>query len=245
MAPENHHPRLHVNVDHVATLRQARRGMTPDPIAWAEAALRAGADGITVHLRKDRRHIQDRDVRELRARVNSVLNLEASLDEEMIAHALESGADAICLVPETREELTTEGGLDVAREESRIARVVPQFAERRALVSLFVDPDRAQLEAAARTGAPFVELHTGTYAEASGAARERELVRLVEAASLARSLGLRVNAGHGLDLANTPAVARIPCVEELNIGYSIVGRALFVGVEGAVREMLACMGRRT
>jgi pyridoxine 5-phosphate synthase len=237
--------RLHVNVDHVATLRQARRGRDPDPIAWAESAVRAGADGITVHLRKDRRHIQDSDVRELRARVQSVLNLEASLDEEMIAHALESGAQAICLVPERREELTTEGGLDVVRESRRIADVLPSFAARGALVSLFVDPDVPQLEAAAEVGAPFVELHTGTYANASGAERARELRRLADAAARARALGLRVNAGHGLDRDNTPAVARIDGVEELNIGYSIVGRALFVGVEGAVREMLACLGRRT
>jgi pyridoxine 5-phosphate synthase len=238
--------RLHVNVDHVATLRQARRGREPDPVLWAERALDAGAHGITVHLRKDRRHIQDADVRRLRARIRAVLNLETSLDPEMLAHALESGAEAICLVPETREELTTEGGLDVVREAPRIARALPEFAGRGALVSLFVDPERAQLEAAARLGAPFVELHTGSYAEAAtGAPRARELARLLEAASHARSLGLRVNAGHGLNLENTPAVASIPGLEELNIGYSIVGRALFVGVENAVREMLACMGKRT
>ena len=238
-------PRLHVNVDHVATLRQARREGQPDPVAWALAAERAGADGITVHLRKDLRHIQDEDVRELRARLLTLLNLECSLDESMLESALESGASAICLVPETREELTTEGGLDVVSELERIARVVPLFAARGALLSLFVDPDPAQLVAAAESGAPFVELHTGTYSRARGAARDAQLRRLVAAAAHARNLGLRVNAGHGLDLSNTADVARIAGLEELNIGHSIVSRALFVGVEVAVREMLHCMGRST
>jgi len=237
--------RLHVNVDHVATLRQARREKRPDPVEWALAAERAGADGITVHLRKDRRHIQDEDVKELRARVRTLLNLECSLDESMLGLALESGAQAICLVPETREELTTEGGLDVVAERRRIERVVPQFAARGALLSLFIDPDPAQVTAAAACGAPFVELHTGGYARARGPARSAELARLAAAAARARSLGLRVNAGHGLDLSNTQEIARIAGLEELNIGHSIVSRALFVGVEAAVREMLHCMGRST
>ena len=237
--------RLHVNVDHVATLRQARRGREPDPVAWALAAERAGADGITVHLRKDRRHIQDADVRELRARVKTLLNLECSLDEEMVGLALESGAGAICLVPERREEISTEGGLDVAAERERIAKVLPLFAARGAVVSLFVDPDPTQLECAAKLRAPFVELHTGAYAHASKAARAVELQRLASAAALGNSLGLRINAGHGLNLENTAEVARIAGLEELNIGHSIVARALFVGVENAVREMLYCMGRRT
>jgi pyridoxine 5-phosphate synthase len=237
--------RLHVNIDHVATLRQARREVEPDPVAWALAAERAGADGITVHLRKDRRHIQDEDVREVRARVRTLLNPECRLDETMLGLALESGAQAICLVPERREELTTEGGLDVVVERARIERAVPLFAARQALISLFVDPDPAQIAAAAESGAPFVELHTGSYARARGAARERELSRLTDAAALAKSLGLRVNAGHGLNLSNTADVARIPDLEELNIGHSIVSRALFVGVEVAVREMLHCMGRST
>ena len=237
--------RLHVNVDHVATLRQARREAEPDPVAWALAAERAGADGITVHLRKDRRHIQDEDVRELRARVRTLLNLECSLDESMIGLALESGAQAICLVPETRQELTTEGGLDVVAERARLARSVPLFAARGALVSLFIDPDPAQIAAAAESGAPFVELHTGTYSRAQGTAKSAELARLRSAVAQAKKLGLRVNAGHGLDYANTADVARIANLEELNIGHSIVSRALFVGVETAVREMLHCMGRST
>lgn len=237
--------RLHVNVDHVATLRQARRGTQPDPIEWALAAERAGANGITVHLRKDRRHIQDSDVRELRARGKTIMNLECSLDEEMVGLALESGAQAICLVPEKREEITTEGGLDVAAERERIAKVLPLFAARGALVSLFVDPELRQLEAVAQLGAPFVELHTGAYANASGTARSAELERLARAARRARELNLRVNAGHGLNLANTRDISRIAGLEELNIGHSIVARALFVGVEAAVREMLHCMGRST
>ncbi len=237
--------RLHVNVDHVATLRQARRGREPDPVAWALAAERAGADGITVHLRKDRRHIQDADVRELRARGKTLLNLECSLDEEMIGLALESGAGAICLVPERRAEITTEGGLDVVAERERIAKLLPLFAARGALVSLFVDPDPEQLECAAKLRAPFIELHTGAYANASKATLGAELQRLASAAALGKSLGLRVNAGHGLNLENTANVARIAGLEELNIGHSIVARALFVGVEAAVREMLTCMGRRT
>lgn len=235
-------PRLHVNVDHVATVRQARRGLCPDPVEWALAAERAGAHGITCHLRKDRRHVQDDDLRRLRAAVSTLLNLEASLDPEMIAIALESGAEAICLVPENRQEITTEGGLDVLRERARLAEALPRLAERGALVSLFVDPDPAVLEASAALGAPFVELHTGAYANATGSGRERELERLQRAAELGQRLGLRVNAGHGLDYDNVRPVADLPHVEELNIGHAIVARALFVGVEGAIRGMLDAMG---
>lgn len=236
-------PRLHVNVDHVATLRQARRGLRPDPIEWALAAERAGADGITVHLRKDRRHIQDGDVRALREKLTTLLNLECSLDPEMVELALKSRAEAICLVPETREEITTEGGLDVVREAVRIAAALPRFRDAGSLVSLFIDPTPAAVEAAAGLGAPFIELHTGAYANAKGAAREAELARLVSAAKLARRLGLRINAGHGLDVDNVAPVARLEHVEELNIGHSIVARSLFVGVERAIREMLDHMGR--
>jgi len=236
-------PRLHVNVDHVATVRQARRGLRPDPVEWALAAERAGAHGITCHLRKDRRHIQDEDLRRLRTSVRTLLNLETSLDPQMIAIALESGAEAICLVPENRQEVTTEGGLDVLRERRRIAEVLPRFAERGALVSLFVDPQREVLEASAELGAPFVELHTGAYANATGTARERELERLVDAAEHGSGLGLRINAGHGLDYDNVHPIARLPRVEELNIGHAIVAHALFVGVESAIAEMLVAIGR--
>lgn len=233
--------RLHVNVDHVATVRQARRERFPDPVDWALAAERAGAHGITCHLRKDRRHVQDDDVRRLRASLLTLLNLESSLDDEMIARALESGADAVCLVPENRQEVTTEGGLDVKAERARLARAVPKLAERGAAVSLFVDPDPEQLAAARDCGAPFVELHTGRYAGARGAERKAELARLARAAATARKLGLRVNAGHGLDYHNVGPVAQIEGLEELNIGFAIVARSLFTGVDLAVRDMLEAM----
>lgn len=237
--------RLHVNVDHVATVRQARRASFPDPVEWALRAELAGAHGITCHLRKDRRHIQDDDVRRLRASLRTLLNLETSLDEGMLALALASGANAICLVPESRQEITTEGGLDVFVERARIESVLPRFVERGAVVSLFVEARREQLAAAADTGAPFVELHTGRYANARGDLRRRELARLAEGAAFARARGLRVNAGHGLDYDNVAAVAGLEGVEELNIGFAIVSRSLLVGVAAAIAEMLAlCTGGR-
>jgi pyridoxine 5-phosphate synthase len=232
-------PRLHVNVDHVATVRQARRGLEPDPVAWALAAEAAGAEGITCHLRKDRRHIQDADVAALRERIATLLNLELSLDAEIVELAISSGADAFCLVPENRQEITTEGGLDVIGERARLAEVVPALTERDGLVSLFVDPDPRQLEASAEVGAQFVELHTGSYANAAGAEREAELERLRAGSVLAHELGLRVNAGHGLDYVNTPPIAALPHVEELNIGHALVAHALTVGVAAAIEEMLA------
>lgn len=235
--------RLHVNVDHVATVRQARRESFPCPIEWSLAAESAGADGITCHLRKDRRHIQDADVRELRQRIRTVLNLECSLDDEMLALALDSGAEAFCLVPETRAEITTEGGLDVKAELARIRRVVPLFAERRGLVSLFVDAQTEQIAAAADSGAPFIELHTGCYANARGDARARELERLQLAASFARARGLRVNAGHGLDYDNVGPIALLEGVEELNIGFAIVAHSLFVGVDAAVTQMRSAIAK--
>jgi pyridoxine 5-phosphate synthase len=234
-------PRLHVNVDHVATVRQARRGARPDPVEWALQAERAGARGITCHLRADRRHIVDADLPRLRATVTTLFNLECSLEPEMLTIALASRADEVCLVPENRAEVTTEGGLDVVREKKRLAAALPRFRGKGILVSLFVDPDRVQLEEAAALEADFVELHTGAYSNASGAARARELARLVEGAGTAHALGLRVNAGHGLELDNVGPVAALPHVEELNIGHSIVARSLFVGVEAAVREMLAAI----
>lgn len=235
--------RLHVNVDHVATVRQARRIERPDPVAWALEAEAAGAQGITCHLRKDRRHVQDEDVRRLRAAVTTLFNLESSLDEEMLALALESGAEEVCLVPENRQEVTTEGGLDVVAERARLARAIPRLRERGILVSLFVDPDEAQLAAAAALGADFVELHTGAWANAGGLADpgpgRRELERLVAGAERAHALGLRVNAGHGLDPSNVRPIAALPWLEELNIGHALVARALFVGVRAAIEEMLA------
>ncbi len=232
-------PRLHVNVDHVATVRQARRGPRPDPVEWALLAERAGAEGITCHLRRDRRHILDADLPRLRAAVTTLLNLESSLEPEMIAIALASGAEEVCLVPENRAEITTEGGLDVLRERRRLSEVLPRLRERGILVSLFVDPQQAQLDEAAALEADFVELHTGAYSGASGDARRRELERLVAGAEHAHGLGLRVNAGHGLDYDNVGPVAALPHVEELNIGHALVAHSLFVGAETAVREMLA------
>lgn len=238
---EERTPRLHVNVDHVATVRQARRSTVPDPVEWAVRAERAGAHGITCHLRKDRRHVQDADLAELRRRVTTLLNLESCLDPEMVEIGLASGADEVCLVPENREEVTTEGGLDAAGERERLALVLPRYRERGMKVSLFLDPEPAQLEAAAAAEADFVELHTGSYANATGDARARELERLVAAAERAHGLGLSVNAGHGLDLENVGPIARLPHVRELNIGFAIVARAVFVGVEAAVGDMLAAI----
>lgn len=232
-------PRLHVNVDHVATVRQARRGARPDPVEWAVLAERAGAQGITCHLRKDRRHILDADLPRLRAAVTTLLNLESSLDPEMIGIALASRAEEVCLVPENRAEITTEGGLDVRKEKQRLAAALPRFRERGIAVSLFVDPDLEALDEAAAVEADFVELHTGAYANAAGAERTRELERLIRAAERAHALGLRVNAGHGLDHDNVTPVAALPHLEELNIGHAIVARSLFVGVEASVGEMLA------
>jgi pyridoxine 5-phosphate synthase len=234
--------RLHVNVDHVATVRQARRGLQPDVVAWALAAEAAGAHGITCHLRKDRRHVQDADVRALREGIGTILNLETSLDAEMVALAAKSGADAFCIVPENRREITTEGGLDVLAERTRLREVVPRLAATGGLVSLFVDPELEHLEAAAEVGARFVELHTGAYANAclrGPGEGEPELARLRAAAERAHALGLRVNAGHGLDYVNTPPIAGLPWLEELNIGHAIVSHALTVGVERAIGEMLA------
>lgn len=236
-------PRLHVNIDHVATVRQARRAARPDPVLWACLAEEAGAHGITAHLRKDRRHVQDQDIARLREAVKTVLNLELCLDPEMLDLAVESGADDFCLVPENRQEITTEGGLDVVAERKRLAAAVPRLAKAGGVVSLFVDPDARQVAAAAECGARFVELHTGCYANAEGDAKKRELARLVAAAEQAHALGLAVNAGHGLDYANVGPIAKLPHVQELNIGHAIVAHALFVGVEEAVREMLELVGK--
>ncbi|MCB9915589.1 MAG: pyridoxine 5'-phosphate synthase [Planctomycetes bacterium] len=233
--------RLHVNVDHVATVRQARRETFPSPVAWALAAERAGAQGITCHLRQDRRHIQDADVAELRARIATRLNLEASLAPAIVDLAVATRAHAYCLVPENRTEVTTEGGLDVVGELARLREVVPRLVEVGGEVSLFVDPDAHQLAAAAESGAQFVELHTGAYANATGAARAAELERLRAAAERAHALGLRVNAGHGLDYENVAPIVLLPHVEELNIGFALVAEALFTGVDAAVRRMCALL----
>ena len=233
---------LGVNIDHIATIRQARRTVEPDPVAAAVLAELAGADGITVHLREDRRHIQDRDVRLLRQTVRTHLNLEMAPTEEMVAIALDIGPDYVTLVPERREEVTTEGGIDIASNFERLSRVVEQLQEANIPVSWFIDAAPAQIEAAAKTGAKFVELHTGKYAEATEqASRQQELAMLTQGAQQAIDSGLRLNAGHGLTYTNVYPVASIPGMEELNIGHTIISRAVLVGIERAVRDMKLAM----
>lgn len=230
-------PRLHVNIDHVATVRQARKAQQPDPVFAAGLCELAGANGITAHLREDRRHIQDRDIRLLREVVKTLFNLEMAYTPEMIKLAHEIRPDQVCLVPEKREELTTEGGLDLHSMPDSFAGDIKALQDKGIDVSLFIDPDPNLIEAAAEADAAFIELHTGSYANAKGKNRENELKRLTTAAIYAHELGLRVNAGHGLDYDNVMAIAQIPFVEELNIGYSIIGRAVYVGLDQAVREM--------
>ncbi|WP_035985448.1 pyridoxine 5'-phosphate synthase [Leptolyngbya sp. KIOST-1] len=233
-------PTLGVNIDHVATIRQARRTVEPDPVAAAVLAELAGADGITVHLREDRRHMQDRDVRLLRQTVRTHLNLEMAATDEMVAIALDVRPDYVTLVPERREEVTTEGGLDVAGQLDRMKAVVSTLQGADIPVSLFIDAAADQIEASAVAGAQFIELHTGPYAEAQREGdRAQELTILAQGTAQALNLGLRVNAGHGLTYWNTTPVARIPGMEELNIGHSIISRAVLVGLERAVREMKA------
>ena len=231
-------PTLGVNIDHVATIRQARRTVEPDPIAAAVLAELAGADGITVHLREDRRHIQERDVRLLRQTVRTHLNLEMAATDEMVSIALEVKPDYVTLVPERREEVTTEGGLDIAGQLDRMQQVVGTLQNANIPVSLFIDADPQQIDASAATKAKFIELHTGRYAEAhTEEERAKELSMLAKGCELALSKGLRVNAGHGLTYWNVYPVACLPGMEELNIGHTIVSRAVLVGMERAVREM--------
>ncbi|MBI2962367.1 MAG: pyridoxine 5'-phosphate synthase [Deltaproteobacteria bacterium] len=234
--------RLGVNVDHVATLRQARRSAYPDPVEAARLAERGGAQGITVHLREDRRHIQDHDVERLRASVRTKLNLEMAATAEMCAKALAVRPDDVCIVPERREELTTEGGLDVVAQRAALREIVEPLRRAGIRVSLFVDPDPRQMGAAAELRVDAVELHTGGYAEARDPYRlDAELARLRACARQADEAGLQVNAGHGLRLDNVRPVAAVREIVELNIGHSIVGRAVFVGLEAAVREMRAAL----
>jgi pyridoxine 5-phosphate synthase len=232
---------LGVNIDHVATLRQARRARSPDPVHAALAAELAGADSVTLHLREDRRHIQDRDVRALRPLLKTRMNLEMAVTDEMLAIAAEVRPADCCLVPEKRTELTTEGGLDVAGQAARIRAAAASLGAAGIRVALFIDPEPAQIEAAASSGAPVVELHTGAYAEAAGPAMATELERLRTGARLAAHLGLEVHAGHGLDYHNVQPVAAIGEIVELNIGHAIMARALFTGLAAAVRDMKALM----
>jgi pyridoxine 5-phosphate synthase len=232
---------LGFNIDHVATLRQARGGRFPDPVHAALIAESAGADSITLHLREDRRHIQDHDVRTLRRLLQTRMNLELAVTDEMLAIACDVRPADCCLVPERRQELTTEGGLDVASQLGRLQAACGELAAAGIRVALFIDPERSQVEAAARCGAPAIELHTGAYAEARAAAAATELERLASAARLGAGLGLEVHAGHGLNYHNVQPVAALAAVVELNIGHAIVGHALQVGLPAAIAQMKALM----
>ena len=236
-------PKLGVNIDHVATVRQARRGIEPDPVWAAVEAQLAGADGITLHLREDRRHIQDRDLRLIKDVVQVKLNLEMAMSEEIMGIALAVRPDQVTLVPEKREEITTEGGLDAAGQEERATAVVKRFRDAGIEVSLFIDPETEQIRASSRCGADAVELHTGRYAEAKAETEaETAFAELATGVRTALDLGLVCHAGHGLNYVNVRPVAEIPGLAELNIGHSIVSRAVFVGLREAVREMKALVG---
>ncbi|WP_085808209.1 pyridoxine 5'-phosphate synthase [Sphingomonas sp. TZW2008] len=233
--------RLGVNIDHVATVRNARGGAYPDPVRAALLAAEAGADGITAHLREDRRHITDDDIARLVDALAIPLNLEMAATDEMLAIALRHRPHAVCIVPEKREERTTEGGIDAAGQHNRLAPIVAALRDAGSRVSLFIEPDARQIDAALRLGAPVVELHTGRYCELDGAARAEELRRLGDAAALAAKNGIEVHAGHGLTFDNVAPVAAIPQVVELNIGHFLIGEAIFTGLGDAIRQMRAAM----
>ncbi|MGF1639357.1 MAG: pyridoxine 5'-phosphate synthase [Rhodospirillales bacterium] len=233
--------RLGVNIDHVATIRNARGGAHPDPVRAARLAVGAGADGITAHLREDRRHISDADIESLRRELSVPLNLEMAATSEMLGIALRHRPHAACIVPEKREERTTEGGLDAIAGRDHLVPVVRALADAGIRVSLFVEPSPAQVDAARSVGAPVVELHTGAYCQAQGEARRRELARIVEAARYARSIGVECHAGHGLTFDNVAAIAAIAAIVELNIGHFLVGEAIFCGIERSVQRMRALM----
>jgi pyridoxine 5-phosphate synthase len=233
--------RLGVNIDHVATIRNARGGAHPDPVRAALAAAAAGADGITAHLREDRRHISDDDIARLMRDLRLPLNLEMAATDEMLAIAVRHRPHAACIVPEKRAERTTEGGLDVAGGHNHLARYVRDLGAAGIRVSLFIEPEAAQLEAARQIGAPVVELHTGAYCDTTGPAREAQLARLKRAAAKAEDLGLECHAGHGLSFDTVAPVAAISTIVELNIGHFLIGEAIFVGLDGAVRRMRMLM----
>lgn len=233
--------KLGVNIDHVATLRQARGTQYPSVVQAALRAEEAGADSITMHLREDRRHIQDADVYALRPLLQTKMNFEMAVTDEMVEIALKIKPQDVCLVPERREERTTEGGLEVVKNADRIAEVCDQLVDAGIRVSLFIAPDLAQIKAAHEAGAPVIEIHTGKYADTEGTVQAHELARIQDATAYAHSLGLIVNAGHGLNIHNVHAIAAIPHMNELNIGHAIVAHAVFVGWEYAVREMKALM----
>ncbi len=229
--------RLGVNIDHVATIRNARGGAHPDPVKAALLAVKAGADGITAHLREDRRHIRDEDIATLMAALTVPLNLEMAATQEMLGIALKHRPHAACIVPEKREERTTEGGLDAAGQFDMLRPIVAALGEAGVRVSLFIEPDAAQIDAAIRLGAPVVEFHTGRYAHLDGSARAAELRRIADAAALAAKNGIEPHAGHGLTFDNVAPIAAIPQIAELNIGHFLIGEAIFGGLEGSIREM--------
>lgn len=229
--------KLGVNIDHIATVRQARRAKFPSVVKAALEAQAGGADGITIHLREDRRHIQDADLPAIQKAVRIPVNLEMALNSGIVKIALKHAPEKVCIVPEKRQELTTEGGLDAVSAKAQLMKLVPKMKKKKIQVSLFIDPDTDQVRTAFETGAQAIEIHTGTYAEAKGAKRAKELKRIREAAALASRFGLKVHAGHGLDYVNVKPLLKIPEIEEYNIGFSIVGEAVFSGLREAVRRM--------
>ena len=232
--------KLGVNIDHIATVRQARRGIEPDPVSAAVICEKAGCDSIVAHLREDRRHINDDDVSKLRKKIKTMFNLEMSTNEDIVKAATDIKPDQATLVPEKREEITTEGGLDVLSNMQKISAITTRLQSKGIKVSLFIDPEREQVEASKKTGAGIIEIHTGRYANAKEAKDiERELQAILNAARLGRELGMAVNAGHGLNYINVKKIADIKEIEDLNIGHSIISRSVFVGLENAVKEMLA------
>ncbi len=233
--------RLGVNVDHVATIRNARGGRHPDPVRAAHIAAKAGANGITAHLRDDRRHIVDDDIERLTREIDLPLNFEMAATEEMLRIALRHRPHAVCIVPEKREEVTTEGGLDAAGQHGRLQPYCDALAEAGCRVSLFIEAENRQLEAAASLRVPVVEIHTGTYCEVEGGDRSRELARIIDAAALTEQLGLECHAGHGLTFDTVSAIAAIPTIHELNIGHFLVGDAVFQGLESSIRQMRSLM----
>lgn len=230
--------KLGVNIDHVATLRQARMGIEPEPVMAAKIAEKAGADGITIHLREDRRHIQDKDVYEIKKAISIPLNLEMACSDDIINIARDVLPVTCTIVPEKRQEITTEGGLDAAGQYDLVSNTVMRLQEKGIKVSLFIEPDKVQIDAAKKMGAEYIEIHTGLYANTEGEAHIQELNRIKEAAVYAHSIGLIVNAGHGLNYTNTQSIVEIPYMHEFNIGHSIISRAVFTGLETAVKDMI-------
>ena len=230
--------KLGVNIDHVATLRQARMGIEPEPVMAAKIAEKAGADGITIHLREDRRHIQDKDVYEIKKAISIPLNLEMACSDDIINIARDVLPVTCTIVPEKRQEITTEGGLDAAGQYDLVSNTVMRLQEKGIKVSLFIEPDKVQIDAAKKMGAEYIEIHTGLYANTEGEAHIKELNRIKEAAVYAHSIGLIVNAGHGLNYTNTQSIVEIPYMHEFNIGHSIISRAVFTGLETAVKDMI-------